>query len=340
MKICIVCAPGGHLTEMLRLNPAFQSNDTFIITNKEEFLTIPNNIKRRYLITNFLINQLEANMIRKAFVLLFQLLFTSIEQLRILLIEKPDIIISTGSEIAIPIFYFSRILGKKTIYIESICRMKDLSYTGKIVYPISSQFLVQWKSLIEEYEKARYEGNLLTVHPANREDCRSDNKSEMIFVTVGTAPFPRLIKKIDEIASNHKGNFIMQIGRTDYRPKNAKFFTFVNHDKWVDYVRNSKIIISHPGAGTLLDVMAYCNKIIVVPRLREYKEALDNPQNEIVSFLANRNIIYMVNNLDEIPNLLKELEENDELDNNEEIDNTEDNKIIDFLRDYLAANMR
>jgi UDP-N-acetylglucosamine:LPS N-acetylglucosamine transferase len=80
----------------------------------------------------------------------------------ILIREKPDIVISTGSEIAIPVFYIARLLGIRTMFIESLCRVKEPSVTGKIVYPVSNVFLVQWKSLLSVYgKKAQYWGNVL-----------------------------------------------------------------------------------------------------------------------------------------------------------------------------------
>jgi UDP-N-acetylglucosamine:LPS N-acetylglucosamine transferase len=78
-----------------------------------------------------------------------------------LIYEKPDIIISTGSEIAIPVFFTARLLGIRTMFIESLCRVKEPSMTGKIIYPISSVFLVQWKQLLKKYgKKAQYWGRV------------------------------------------------------------------------------------------------------------------------------------------------------------------------------------
>jgi UDP-N-acetylglucosamine:LPS N-acetylglucosamine transferase len=81
---------------------------------------------------------------------------------RILLREKPKLIVSTGSEIAIPAFYLARILRIKTIFIEDWTRVEQPTGTGKIVYPVSDVFLVQWERLLAKYgKKARYEGAVL-----------------------------------------------------------------------------------------------------------------------------------------------------------------------------------
>ena len=81
---------------------------------------------------------------------------------RILLREKPKLIVSTGSEIAIPAFYLAKLLRIKTIFIESWTRVDRPTGTGKIVYPVSDVFFVQWEHLLSKYgKKTRYEGAIL-----------------------------------------------------------------------------------------------------------------------------------------------------------------------------------
>jgi hypothetical protein len=63
--------------------------------------------------------------------------------------------------VTIPIFFFSRVLGIRSIYIESITRVVDLSGTGKMVYPIVDVFLVQWPSLLKKYRKAECWGKVI-----------------------------------------------------------------------------------------------------------------------------------------------------------------------------------
>ncbi|XP_054723086.1 UDP-N-acetylglucosamine transferase subunit ALG14 homolog isoform X1 [Uloborus diversus] len=49
----------------------------------------------------------------------------------------------------------------KIIYVESICRVKTMSLSGKILYPIADYFLVQWPQLKEKYPRSRYLGKLM-----------------------------------------------------------------------------------------------------------------------------------------------------------------------------------
>lgn len=70
--------------------------------------------------------------------------------LKILLKEKTDIVISTGAEIAISVFYVAKLLRIKTIFIESWCRVNKPSITGKIVYPIADVFCTPMETAIKE----------------------------------------------------------------------------------------------------------------------------------------------------------------------------------------------
>ncbi|EGL98830.1 polysaccharide biosynthesis protein CpsF [Ligilactobacillus salivarius NIAS840] len=74
--------------------------------------------------------------------------------IRILLKEKPDLIISSGAAVAVPFFYIGKILGAKLIYIEVFDRIDKPTVTGKLVYPIADKFIVQWEEQKKVYPKA------------------------------------------------------------------------------------------------------------------------------------------------------------------------------------------
>ena len=70
--------------------------------------------------------------------------------------------VSLGAEIALPFFYLGKLFRIKTIFIESWCRLTDLSKTGRLLYPVTDLFLVQWPQLLSVCgRKARYEGAVI-----------------------------------------------------------------------------------------------------------------------------------------------------------------------------------
>jgi UDP-N-acetylglucosamine:LPS N-acetylglucosamine transferase len=126
---------------------AFENNNIFFITYKNR-----RTLQLKY--KKYLIETINTNVwkMMKAFFQIFTILGR----------EKPDLIISTGSEIAIPSYILARFMRIKTIYIESWSRVKTGSGTGRILYYISNVFLVQWPDLLKKYgKKAKYKGAVI-----------------------------------------------------------------------------------------------------------------------------------------------------------------------------------
>jgi UDP-N-acetylglucosamine:LPS N-acetylglucosamine transferase len=149
MKIGLVCSEGGHLTEMLYLLEAFEGHHLFFVTYHSERVR---ELERDYCV--YALKDIGTNPLRMAFSLLLAW--------RILRRERPNVLISTGSEIAIPFFILGKILHIHTIFVESCCRVLSPSKTGKVLYPFANVFLVQWPQLLAVYgAKAHYQGGLL-----------------------------------------------------------------------------------------------------------------------------------------------------------------------------------
>ncbi len=88
------------------------------------------------------------------------LIINSFKAFKILKKERPDLIISCGAAVAVPFFYVGKLFGAKLIYIEVYDRIDSSSLTGKLVYPISDRFIVQWEELKKVYKKAVYLGSI------------------------------------------------------------------------------------------------------------------------------------------------------------------------------------
>ena len=68
--------------------------------------------------------------------------------------ERPNLIISSGAAVAVPFFYLGKLFGAKLIYIEVFDRIDKPTLTGKMVYPIVDEFIVQWEEQKKVYPKA------------------------------------------------------------------------------------------------------------------------------------------------------------------------------------------
>ena len=74
--------------------------------------------------------------------------------IKLLMKERPDLIISSGAAVAVPFFYLGKLFGARLIYVEVFDRINTSSLTGKLVYPVADRFIVQWEELKKVYPKA------------------------------------------------------------------------------------------------------------------------------------------------------------------------------------------
>ena len=142
MKVCLVGSSGGHLTHLYMLKPFWQDKERFWVTfDKEDACSLLQGEKLYpcYYPTN---RSLKA------------LLINTKLAIKILREEKPDLIISSGAAVSVPFFYFGKLFGAKLIYIEVFDRIDKSTMSGKMVYPITDCFIVQWEEMKKVYPKA------------------------------------------------------------------------------------------------------------------------------------------------------------------------------------------
>ena len=150
-KVLFISSSGGHLNELLQLSALFSKYDSYFITEKTKStinLTkdYPNKVFYLLFSTRFQLNYL--------YIFPINIIKSFIYFLKI----KPDYIISTGSHTAVPMCYIAWLFRKKIIYIETFANINTKSLAGKLVYPISDIFIVQWESMLKLYPKAIYGG--------------------------------------------------------------------------------------------------------------------------------------------------------------------------------------
>lgn len=142
MKIAIVGSSGGHLTHMWMLRDFLEKHDRFWVTfNKTDAKSLLKNEKKYW--CYYPTNRNLVNLVRNTFL-----------ALKILIKEKPDLIISSGAAVSIPFFLLGKIFRKKLVYIEVFDRIDKPTVSGKICYKLADKFIVQWDEQLNVYPKA------------------------------------------------------------------------------------------------------------------------------------------------------------------------------------------
>ena len=142
MKVCLVGSSGGHLTHLQMLRPFWEEQDRFWVTfDKEDARSL---LKGEVMYPcHYPTNRNVINLIRN-----------TVLAVKILKKEKPDLIISSGAAVAVPFFYIGKLMGAKTVYVEIFDRIDHSSMTGKMVYPVTDRFIVEWEEMKKVYPKA------------------------------------------------------------------------------------------------------------------------------------------------------------------------------------------
>lgn len=150
-KICLISSSGGHFEQLLMLKKLEKNYNVFITTEKTKY---NKNDKK--------INHYVMQVNRKEPLFILKMGFIFIKSLFIYLIEKPDVIISTGVLAAIPMMFIGHFFKKKVIYIESFAKINSPTMTGNLIYNkhIADRFYVQWESMKEFYPDAICKGGI------------------------------------------------------------------------------------------------------------------------------------------------------------------------------------
>jgi len=115
----------------------------------------------------------------------------------------------------------------------------------------------------------------------------------MIFATTGTCePFDRLLQAFDEIELDEE--LVVQHGISPVRPRGARCVDFLAYSELVEYVRRARVVVTHGGVGSVLTALANGKRPIVVPRLADRGEAIDDHQLEFVRKIAAAGVIDLV----------------------------------------------
>jgi hypothetical protein len=134
-KVLAVASGGGHWLEMCRLYPAFEKLDVaFVSVNAAYAEQVPNH--RFYTVRD--VTRWDR----------FGLIILAGQLLRILMIERPSVVITTGSApglFALTIAKF--VLRARTMWIDSIANCEQLSSSGMRARRVADVWLTQWPFL-------------------------------------------------------------------------------------------------------------------------------------------------------------------------------------------------
>jgi UDP-N-acetylglucosamine:LPS N-acetylglucosamine transferase len=155
-RVLALSSTGGHWVQLLRLTPAFEGCELHHATTMAAAREQAQAVARRcglpmpgfHLFT-------EANRWQKA-----RLVRQAFELLAILLKVRPDVLVTTGAAPGYIAIRLGRLLGVRTVWLDSIANVEELSLSGRQVGPHAHLWLTQWPDLARP-DGPRFEGAVL-----------------------------------------------------------------------------------------------------------------------------------------------------------------------------------
>jgi beta-1,4-N-acetylglucosaminyltransferase len=142
MRLLLVCSSGGHFKGLLQLRP-------FWCQHERSWVTFDSATTRAALDGETVswahspTNRNLPNLLRNALL--------SWSELRR---HRPDVILTTGAGVAVPFLILGKLLGSRTVFVESITRIESLSLSARLVLPFLDRLFVHWPQVQARYPQA------------------------------------------------------------------------------------------------------------------------------------------------------------------------------------------
>ncbi len=139
VRIMAVASGGGHWIQLLRLSPAWEGLEcAYVTTNAGLGRDLPCESRgesRFYVVP-------DANRSRK-----LQLARQLAAVGSIVVRERPGVVITTGASVGFFALVMAKIIGSRTVWVDSVANAEELSLSGKRARRFADLWLTQWPEL-------------------------------------------------------------------------------------------------------------------------------------------------------------------------------------------------
>ena len=159
----------------------------------------------------------------------------------------------------------------------------------------------------------------------------------MIFVTIGTQePFDRLIKIMDEFASEISEEVIAQVFNNSYRVRHMKTLGFLDPLEYNTLFTEARLIVSHAGMGTIISALTKNKPIIVLPRIAKLGEHRNEHQLDTIYKLKELGYIRIANNEIELKTMLYDIIKQPDIKPLHQIEKYASEELITSLHQFIS----
>ena len=294
LRVCLAGSGGGHVRQILDLEPAWSSYDSFFITEDTALGKSLSGQHRTHFVPHYAAGQARLQGLPT---LLWGAVRNLVSSATIMLRERPDVVVSTGAGAVFFAVLFGRLLGAYVVVVESFARFDGPSLFGRMAAPLAHKMVVQSAALASFYPKAK------VFDPLRLMDEPRPTKRPLLFATVGaTLPFDRLVQSVAELKASGDipEEIIMQTGDGGRHPPGINAVDTMPFQDIQDLLVTANIVVCHGGTGSLITALRQGCHVIAMPRLSNLGEHYDDHQSEITQAFAARGLIQIANTTEEL----------------------------------------
>ncbi|QFG69783.1 glycosyltransferase [Ornithinimicrobium pratense] len=201
---------------------------------------------------------------------------------------RPSLVISTGAALAVPHLVASRTLGVPTHYIESATRLEGPSVTGRMM-----ENLPGVRRHHQGFRVPRQGwSHLGSVFDAYRPGPRVSRELRRVVVIVGTERYP-FSRALESVARALPGDVevLYQVGHTPPPDSSASYQKWLPLDELLRAMERADVVVTHAGVGSVLTALRLAKHPLVIPRLPQLGEHVDNHQSQLARMLEAKGLV-------------------------------------------------
>lgn len=147
-RILAVASAGGHWIQLARLSEAFADSDTLYVTTVAGE-TAPSG------------DRPVAKVIDGSRDEPLRIALASLQIAFLLLRFRPHAVITTGAAPGYVALRLGKLLGCRTVWLDSIANAEEISMSGRLIRPYADLWLTQWEDLSRKTAGLKYWGRIL-----------------------------------------------------------------------------------------------------------------------------------------------------------------------------------
>lgn len=288
-RICLAASGGGHVRQILDLEPLWQDFPHLFVT---EDTVLGRSIAEKHpgaFVPHVALGQARLG---EPFRMLWSAVSNCLQSLRIITMHRPDVVITTGAGSMFFTVLWARLSGARIVLIDSFARFENPSTFARLAGPLAHVRIAQAEG------SARHWPGSMVFDPFRALDTPRPAKKKLLFATVGaTLKFERLVALVMHArASGLLDGYevIVQTGENGipaHAPEGISFYETLPFDRVKQILRDADYVVCHGGTGSLITALREGCRLIAVPRRFALCEHYDDHQSEITHAFRDRGLL-------------------------------------------------